>query len=314
MTQSSEEIVTIAGGVGAAKFLRGLIEVRDPASCIAVVNIADDFVLHGLKISPDLDTVTYTLSDEVNPETGWGRKDESWVAMAELERLGGETWFGLGDRDLATHLYRTQRLGNGAQLSDVTSEICSALGISVTVLPVTNNAVATKIVLLDGSEIDFQDYFVARRHDVELSGVRFAGANTATPAPGVLDSIATAPRIVIAPSNPIVSIGPVLAVPGIGEALAARRDVVTAISPIIGGKALKGPAGRMMGELGHEVSAVGVAKLYSSFVSTLVIDNADAELASAVEATGMRCVVTDTIMSNVGRASELAGAVVEDVS
>lgn len=314
MTDFSDDIVTIAGGVGAAKFLRGLVEVHDPVSCTAIVNIADDFVMHGLQISPDLDTVTYTLSDEVNPETGWGRRNESWTTMTELERLGGDTWFRLGDRDLAIHLFRTQRLSGGALLSQVTSDICSALAILTTILPVTNDPVATKIVLPDGTEIDFQDYFVARRHDVELAGVRFAGADDATPAPGVLDAIANASKVIVAPSNPIVSIGPVLAVPGVVEALTERREAVTAVSPIVGGKALKGPAARMLGELGHDVSVVGVARMYSSFCSTLVIDNTDAELAPAVEAVGMRCVVTDTIMSNTERASVLAKVVLEVVS
>lgn len=314
MTSFNDKIVTIAGGVGAAKFLRGLIEVHHPESCAAIVNIADDFVMHGLNISPDLDTITYTLSDEVNPETGWGRKNETWTTMSELERLGGDTWFRLGDRDLAIHLFRTQRLSGGALLSQVTSEICAALAISATVLPVTNDPVATKILLPGGTEIDFQDYFVARRHDVELSGVRFAGANEAMPAPAVLDTINNASRIIIAPSNPIVSIGPVLAVPGVLDALTQRREVVTAVSPIVGGKALKGPAGRMLAELGHEVSVVGVARMYSGFASTLVIDDTDSELAVAVEAAGMRCVVTDTIMSNTERASVLAKVVLEDVS
>jgi len=297
--------VVIAGGVGAAKFLRGLVAVVDPAAVTAIVNVADDFRLHGLAISPDIDTVTYTVSGQVNPETGWGRVGESWRVMEELERYGGETWFSLGDLDLALHLYRTQRLSEGASLSEVTAEVAGAWDLGLRILPVSNDPVATRLVVDEG-EIDFQDYFVARRHDVAISAVRFVGADDAAPAPGVLDAIGAADTIVMAPSNPIVSIGPVLAIPGVREALVARRDRCVAISPIVGGAALKGPADRMLVELGHEASAAGVATLYADVASTFVIDDIDAELAAAVEATGMRCVVADTIMATPERAAVVA--------
>lgn len=298
-------ITVIAGGVGAAKFLRGLVEVVDPGDVTAVVNVADDFRLHGLAISPDLDTVTYTLADLVNPETGWGRQGESWTVMEELEHYGGATWFSLGDRDLALHLYRTQRLAEGAALSEVTSEVTRSHGLGVTVLPVTDEPVATKLIV-DGREIDFQDYFVARRHDVTVSAVRFTGVEAARPAPGVLEAIDGADVVVVAPSNPIVSIGPVLSVPGLRDALVQRRDRVVGVSPIVGGAALKGPAARLMTELGHPSTAVGVAQLYQDVAGTLVIDEIDAVLATDVTSTGVRCVVADTIMSDPQRAAAVA--------
>lgn len=301
----------MAGGVGAAKFMRGLIEVHDPASCTAVVNVADDFVLHGLRISPDIDTVTYTLSDNVNPDTGWGRRDETWAVMKELRELGGETWFNLGDRDLATHLYRTNRAQAGAPLSEITSEVTTAMGIAASIVPVSDDTVATRLTLTDGTEIAFQDYFVARQHSVAVTGVSFQGADLATPAPGVLEALSDASMIVIAPSNPIVSIGPLRAVAGIEGALRQRREDIIAISPIVGGKTLKGPADRLMRELGHEVSAVGVAQLYRDLAGTLVVDNADRKHVEAIEAIGVRCIVTDTIMSDVTRSAQLATTVKE---
>ena len=297
--------VVIAGGVGAAKFLRGLVQVVEPRSVTAVVNVADDFRLHGLAISPDLDTVTYTVSDQVNPETGWGRVGESWRVMEELDRYGGETWFSLGDLDLALHLFRTQRLSEGATLREISSEVAAAWKLGLDLLPVSNDPIATKLEV-DGSDIDFQDYFVARKHDVAITAVRFEGIENAAPAPGVLDAINTADTIVLAPSNPIVSIGPVISVPGVRDALAARRERVVAMSPIVGGAALKGPAARMLTELGHDASAVGVARLYRDLASVLVIDDADADLAAAVAAEGMRPFVTDTIMSDPERAADIA--------
>ena len=306
-------IVTIAGGVGAARFLSGLVQVAEAAECVAVVTVADDVVLHGLAVSPDLDTVTYTLAGEIDPDRGWGLRDESWQAMATVRRYGGISWFNLGDRDLGTHLYRTHRLREGATLTEVTAEIVRAWNLELAVLPVTDDRVETRVELRDGDaetpaggEVNFQEYFVKRHHGVAISAVRFAGAEAARPAPGVLDALATADIIVIAPSNPIVSIGPVLAVPGVRDALAARRDRCVAISPIVGGVALKGPADRMLVELGHESSVVGVARLYRDLACVLVIDHADAALAGAVEAAGMRCVVTDTIMKSPERAAALA--------
>jgi LPPG:FO 2-phospho-L-lactate transferase len=301
-------ITALAGGVGAARLLRGLVAVVPPAEVTAVVNTADDVVLHGLHVSPDLDTVTYTLAGAINDETGWGLAGESWTVMDSLERYGGRTWFRLGDRDLATHLYRTDRLAGGARLSEVTDEIRRAWGVECRLLPMSDQSVRTMLEVEGEGEIGFQDYFVARRHNVTVSAVRFAGEGAA-PAPGVLDAIARAHTVVICPSNPIVSIGPILAVDGVREALAAARPKTVAVSPIVAGAALKGPADRLLRELGHDSSVVGVARIYRQLASTLVIDAADEALAEEVEATGMRCVVTDTIMSSAQAAARLAGVV-----
>ena len=302
-------LLALAGGVGAARFLRGLVEVVPPSDITAVVNTGDDFVLHGLSISPDLDTVTYTLAGAVNPDTGWGLVGESWAAMDALERYGGQTWFRLGDRDLGTHLYRTQRREEGAALSQITAEITSAWGLGLRLVPMSDDRVETRVTVAGDGEIGFQDYFVARQHAVPVQAVRFAGADTARPAPGVLDALARADRIIVCPSNPLVSIGPIRAVAGMEDALVARRGSTVAISPIIAGAALKGPADRMMAELGHEPSVVGVARLYARLASTLVIDTADADRAAAVEAEGVRCVVAPTIMSGPAEAAALARVV-----
>jgi len=304
-------IAALAGGVGAARFLRGLLEVCDPGDVTAIVNTGDDVQLHGLHVSPDIDTVTYTLAGAINPETGWGLVDESWTVMSALERYGGVTWFRLGDRDLATHLYRTHRLREGATLSEVTFEVVRSWGLELHLLPMSDERVETKVDVEGEGEVGFQDYFVRLRHDVPVKAVRYAGAERATPAPGVLDALSTASRIIISPSNPILSIAPVLAVPGIEEAVAARRDDVVAVSPIVAGAALKGPADRIMAELGTEPTVAGVARLYAPVAGTLVVDDADAELAAAVEAEGMRCVVAPTIMHGVPEAAALARTVLD---
>lgn len=300
-------ITVLAGGVGAARYLAGLVQVVDPADVTAVVNTGDDTTLHGLRVCPDLDTVTYTLGGAVNPETGWGLAGETWQAMESLRAYDAErAWFNLGDRDLGTHLFRTGRLAEGASLSDVTARIAARWGLGLRVLPMTDDPVATKVTVEGEGEIDFQDYFVGRRHSVAVSAVRFAGVESAVAAAGVLDALDTASTIVIAPSNPIVSIGPVLAVPGVREAVVARRDRVVAVSPIVAGAALKGPADRLLVELGHEASVVGVARLYAEVAGTLVVDTADADLAGAVEAEGVRCVVAPTVMSGPPEAAALA--------
>jgi len=302
-------LTALAGGVGAARMLRGLAAVVPPATLAAVVNTGDDFRLHGLAICPDLDTVTYTLAGASNPATGWGLEGETWTVMEALERYGGQTWFRLGDRDLATHLYRTQRLAEGAPLSVVTVEIAMAWGLGLSLLPMTDSPVATRVTVEGEGEIGFQDYFVGRQHAVAVSAVRFDGAASAEPAPGVVTALAEADRVLICPSNPIVSIGPILAVPGVEEAVAARRDDVVAVSPIVAGAALKGPADRLMRELCHDPSVVGVARLYAPFCATLVIDTADADLAPQVEAEGVRCVVAETVMSSLDVAAALAETV-----
>ncbi len=305
-------LVALAGGVGAARMLRGLIGVVDPSEIIAIVNTGDDVILHGLHISPDLDTVTYTLAGAINPETGWGLAGETWAAMEALGAYGAgdRAWFGLGDRDLGTHLYRTGRLTEGIPLSRVTAEIAARWAVGIGMLPMSDDRVETRVTLAGGPEIGFQEYFVGHRHAVPLESVRFAGAEVARPAPGTLEAVAGAEQIIICPSNPIVSIGPILAVPGIRDAVTARRSDVLAVSPIVGGRALKGPADHMLTELGHESTVVGVARLYTPFAATLVIDGADAAMAPAVEAEGMACVVTPTVMRGPREAAALAGAIV----
>ena len=302
-------ITVLAGGVGAARLLAGIVQVVPPAEVTAVVNTGDDVVMHGLHISPDLDTVTYTLAGADNPETGWGLAGETWQAMGSLGRYGGDTWFNLGDLDLGTHLYRTGNLAAGVGLAEITAGITSGWDLEPTLLPMTEDSVATMVTLADGDEVGFQEYFVRLRHDVPVSSVRFDGAGASSPGPGVLDAIAGADVVVVAPSNPIVSIGPLLAVPGIADAIRARREHTVAVSPIIAGTALKGPADRLMRELGHEASAVGVARIYRDLASCLVIDTADADLAGAVEAEGMVCVVTDTVMSSPNVTADLAKVV-----
>ncbi len=298
-------ITALAGGVGAARLLRGLVLCLPSAEVTAIVNTGDDTVLHGLLICPDLDTVTYTLAKMNDDERGWGLAGESWAAMEALERLGGEAWFRLGDRDLATHLYRTQRLSEGALLSEITREITHALGVGARLLPMSDDPVRTRLTLVDGPEIGFQEYFVRRQHSVAVSSVRFEEADRSTAGPGVIEAITDADAVIICPSNPVVSIGPLLAVPGIADALKKRRHEVIAVSPIIAGAALKGPADRLMTELGQEDSVVGVARAYTELAGTLVIDDADAALSNDVEATGMRCLVTSTVMRTVDDAERL---------
>lgn len=297
--------------------LSGLIQVVPPEDITAIVNVGDDLVLHGLAISPDLDTITYTLAGEIDPDRGWGLRDETWQAMQTLGRYGNHdrAWFNLGDRDLGTHLYRTARLAEGAKLTEVTAEITSAWGLSLRLLPVSNDAVRTLLTVADpgsvgGAErLSFQEYFVGHHHSVAIRSVEFAGAEHAVAAPGVIEAIESAQTVVVAPSNPLVSIDPVLAVPGVRAAIERRRDSVVAVSPIIAGAALKGPADRLLAELGHEVSAVGVARHYSSIVGTLVIDEADSHLASQVQDLGVRCVVAPTIMSGPAESAALARTV-----
>jgi LPPG:FO 2-phospho-L-lactate transferase len=274
------------------------------------VNVGDDVELHGLHISPDLDTITYTLAGAIDPERGWGLAGETWHAMESLARFPrARTWFNLGDRDLATHLYRTDRLRAGATLSEVSQEIADAWSLGLRLLPVTDDRLQTRVTVEGEGEIGFQEYFVQRQHGVPVTSVRFDGAEAAGPAPGVLEAIASAERVVIAPSNPLVSIDPVLAVPGVRSAVEARRADAVAVSPIVAGAALKGPADRLLRELGHEASVVGVARLYAPLVATLVIDEADTEHADAVAAEGLRCVVAPTIMRGPAEAAALATVV-----
>jgi LPPG:FO 2-phospho-L-lactate transferase len=307
-------VAVVCGGVGAARLLRGIVRVVDAAEVTAIVNTGDDTELHGLHIAPDLDTITYTLAEAIDTERGWGLAGETWNAMTALDRyarvrppgsLAAPTWFNLGDRDLATHLFRTARLGEGATLTEVTAEITRAWGLDVSLLPMTDDRLRTMVTVAGHGEIGFQDYFVRLRHDVDVEAVRFVHDDAALSAPA-RTAIETADVVVIAPSNPIVSIGPIRALRGVDELLAERRESVVAVSPIVGGAALKGPADRMLDGLGHESSVVGVAELYRSIAATLVIDPADEPLAAAVEATGMRCVVTPSVMTTLEVATDLA--------
>jgi LPPG:FO 2-phospho-L-lactate transferase len=320
--RSDQAVAVLCGGVGAARFLAGLIDVCEPSSVTAIVNTGDDVELHGLHISPDLDTITYTLAGEIDAERGWGLSGETWRAVDALERFAAvrppgsaaaPTWFRLGDRDLATHLYRTARMREGAALSEVTAEIAEAFGLRLRLLPVTDDPLETRVTVADEGEVGFQEYFVQRRHAVAVTSVRIAGADDARPAPGVVEALETADVVVLAPSNPIVSIGPVLAVAPVRELLQRRRASVVAVSPIVAGAALKGPADRMLTELGGEASVVGVARLYADVAGTLVVDTADAALAADVEAVGVRCVVTDTIMHAPAVRRALAETVMEVV-
>lgn len=308
-------IVVLAGGVGAARFLAGLVQVVPPSEIVTIVNTGDDTELHGLSISPDIDTVTYTLANAIDPVRGWGLRDETWRAMEALERfedvrpdgsLAAPRWFNLGDQDLATHFYRTARLLEGAALDEVTDEIRRAFHIGVKIIPMTNDRVRTVVHLHDRS-VSFQEYFVQLKHNVEVTGVDFVGSSDASFID--LSLFDAADAIIIAPSNPIVSIGPMRSLPGVNDALIRHRHKVVAISPIVAGTALKGPADRMLVELGHEPTAIGVARLYADICSTLVIDEQDAALVPRIEDIPMKCLATDTIMSRPGVSEALARTV-----
>ncbi len=296
-------VVALAGGVGAARFLDGLARVLAPERLFIIGNTADDAEIHGLHISPDLDTVTYTLAGLADPQRGWGIRGDRFQCLEALGRLGAETWFQLGDRDLATHLYRTERLRQGRTLTEVTAEITAALGVRATIAPMSDDRVRTRICTAAG-EVEFQTYFVKRRARDKVAGVRFDGAADAGPAAGVLAAIQEAEAIVVCPSNPFISVGPILAVPGIREALRRRRECVAAISPIVGGRALKGPAAAMMKSMRTRAAAAEVAQLYTDFAGVFVLDEVDRKQAAEVEAMGIRAVVTNTIMS--GRRERIA--------
>jgi LPPG:FO 2-phospho-L-lactate transferase len=305
---SRRPIVALAGGIGAARFLDGLTRIVPPSRVFVIGNTGDDTEQHGLHVSPDLDTVTYTLAGISDPVRGWGIKDETFRCLEELGRFGSATWFKLGDRDLATHLYRTERLAAGATLAEVTAEIAKALTIRAKIVPMTNEPVRTRIVTRSG-ELEFQTYFVKRRARDEVLGVRFDGAALARPTPGVLEAIHQAEIIIVCPSNPFISIGPILSIAGMRQALRDRRDRVTAISPIVDGRALKGPAARMMKGMRLESTALSVAKLYRDFAGIFVLDRVDQNCAGAIERLGMRAVVTNTIMTGARQRVKLARAV-----
>lgn len=304
-------IVALAGGVGGAKLAHGLAQIHPPDQLTVVVNTGDDFEHLGLRISPDLDTVMYTLAGVVNPETGWGRANETWGMMEALAQLSGPAWFNLGDRDLATHLLRTQWLREGYPLSWVTDRLCQRFGVRPTLLPMSDDPVRTRLQTDEGL-LDFQDYFVRRRWQPVVQAIQFDGAETAQPLRQIVNALRLANMIVFCPSNPLVSIDPILALPGLRRLIAASRAPKVAVSPIVGGVALKGPAAKMMRELGLPVSAVGVAGHLKEVLTGFVLDEQDADqkLAIAYEL-GLRTLVTNTVMQNDQDRAGLAREVVD---
>lgn len=304
-------IVALAGGVGGARLAVGLAAVLPPSRLAIVVNTADDFTHHGLAVSPDLDTVMYTLAGIANPVLGWGRTDETWNFMSALQALGGESWFRLGDRDLAVHVLRTEWLRAGVPLSEITRRLASHLGIRHAVLPMSDAPVRTRVRTADGRELAFQDYFVRLKCRPRVAGFRFTGSRAARVPPDLLRILCgRIDAVVICPSNPYVSVAPILAVREIRERLQSRDFPVVAVSPIVGGAALKGPAAKMMHELGASASALGVARHYGGLVNGWVIDRADARLRPKIERTGASAVIANTIMSSRAKSIALAKRVV----
>ncbi len=304
-------VTLLAGGTGGARLAHGFQQVLPAGDLTVVVNVADDTELFGLHVSPDVDSVLYTLAGILNPDTGWGVAGDTWTALRLLGRYGEPTWFRVGDGDLATHVRRTRLIREGASLTDATGAMAEALGIPSRLLPATDDRLRT-VVGTDAGELEFQDYFVGRRQEPDVRDVRFDGVEDARPSEAVLVAIDEAELVVIGPSNPIVSVGPILALPGIREAIraAGERGVpCIGVSPIVGGRALKGPADRMLVSLGHESSAVGVARLYAGLLDTFVIDEADAALGPAIEALGMAVRVLPTIMGSDDDRADLARAI-----
>jgi len=307
-------IVALAGGVGAARFLRGLVRAMPATDVVVIGNTGDDEVFHGLHVSPDLDTVTYTLAGAVGP-SGWGLQGDTYRTLEAYERYGEATWFRLGDADLATHLYRTSRLREGATLTEVTAEITLAWGVKARLLPMSDDRVRTLIdVAADGGPpvtMRMQEWFVRERAQPPVAGVRFDGAEAARPGPGVLEALAEADGVVLCPSNPVISIGPILALPGLRQALRARRARVVGVSPIIQGATVKGPADRLMAAAGIEVSCAGVASIYADICGTLLVDDADADRAGDVERHGVRAAVAPILMGDADGAERLARRALE---
>ncbi len=303
-------VVALAGGVGGAKLAVGLAAILPPGALSVIVNTADDLSLHGLHISPDIDTVMYNLAGLSNPEQGWGIDGDTTGALDLLGRYGGPTWFRLGDKDMATHIRRTQRLSEGARLTEVTAELCAALGIQNRILPMTDSPVATRVQTPEG-ELEFQDYFVARGTRPHVTGVRFQGAESAEATPEVAAAIESAEAIVYCPSNPIVSLGPILAIEGIGGRLRRASAPRVGVSPIIGGAALKGPAADMLKGLGHEVSARGVAGILSDYLDGFVIDLEDASILPAFQELGIEARALSSVMTDLSSKKRLAGDVLE---
>lgn len=288
-------IAALTGGVGGSKLIVGLAHVMDPRDLTVIVNTGDDIVMHGLHVSPDPDILIYTLAGAVNPDTGWGLSGETFHAAEVLERYGRPTWFHLGDRDLATHIHRTAMLKDGATLSQAIDSIRHAFGLPMRILPMSDEPAPTILDTTEG-ELHLQDYLVKRRAEPVLRGISFESANRARPAPGVVEAIEGADGVIICPSNPLISIGPILALPGIREALGKRRADVLAVSPLVGGRSLKGPSDKMMAELKYEVSAAGVARMYRDICGTILIDEADESEMFAIDALGMRAIAAPSVM------------------
>ncbi|MEX0984181.1 MAG: 2-phospho-L-lactate transferase [Actinomycetota bacterium] len=311
------KVAALAGGVGAGKFLRGLTRVVPGADLSVIVNVADDVVVHGLHVSPDPDSVTYWLGDVFDRERGWGRREETFRATGELAAFGAaDAWFGLGDLDMATHLFRTKLLAEGIPLSEITRRIAERFGVGATLIPASDDRVETRIDAVDAStgetlDLHFQEYWVQRRGNDAVEAIRYVGAADAAPAPGVLEAIAKADAVVICPSNPVVSIGPMLAMPALRAAVAARRDVCVGISGIVGDGPVAGMADRLMPAAGIEVSAAGVAEYYRGLLAAWLIDRVDATLAGRIRALGMAYGATDTIMTGDDRAEAVARAALE---
>jgi LPPG:FO 2-phospho-L-lactate transferase len=310
------DVVALAGGVGGSRFARGLHAAAPDAELTVIVNTGDDVTLHGLRISPDVDTVLYALSGVVDEKRGWGPRGDTFRCMQALERLGGETWFRLGDLDLATHLRRTELLAAGWPPSRVTAELARCLGIAgVRILPMTDEPVETWVQLRDGGEwVHFQEYFVHRRTDVAISGIDVRGLRLAKPSPGVLEALESADLIVLCPSNPFVSLGPILDTPGIREAIEAARGrgvAVAGVSPLIGGATIKGPAARMLAELGYAPTAAGVLAVYAGLVDLYLIDRVDAELSKDIAQLGARPVIAEALMRGRRGEARLARVLLE---
>lgn len=299
------KVTALAGGVGGAKLLRGLARVVDDLT--AVVNTADDEEIYGVHVSPDVDIVTYWLAGIGDTERGWGIEDDTFTILGALADLGVDTWFRLGDRDFATCLLRTEMLRSGENLSAITEHIRRALGVGTRILPMSDDPVRTRLVTTDGRTLEFQEYFVRLRQEPEIAEVRFAGISDAKPAPGVLDAIRQADRVIVCPSNPLVSIGPILSLRDVRESL-REHDSVTAVTPIVGGSALKGPADRLLASTGIEVGAAGVGGLYADFVDTFVVDQVDAADVDRLEGQGVHSVALDTIMTDASAAERLGRA------
>jgi LPPG:FO 2-phospho-L-lactate transferase len=308
-----KKITALAGGVGAAKFIRGLVRRVEPRRLTVIVNTGDDEYFFGLHVSPDVDTITYTLAGVVNLANGWGRARESFHALEALEQLYGKPWFNLGDRDLATHLYRTERLHNGASLSQVTAEITRRLGVKARVLPMSNERVHTHVKLKGKAPIPFQEYFVKGRARGQVEAVELRGIENARPAEGVLAALTGGAAVILAPSNPFVSLGPILQLQGVRDALKTVRRRVAAISPIVRGKPIKGPAAAMLRGLGHEVSPLGIARLYQDFAGIFVFDEVDRRYLEPIRDLGFNAIAADTIMTTPAKAARLADVVLSAI-